>query len=121
MSQTGKISGKVLNEKNEPVAGVSVKIVGAPGGATTDVEGRYTLTLPTNKKYELQFTAVGYKSKSISEVELTAGQIYELNIALEVASKNLSEVTVTATRSNARRETAASMIQFQKNLFLISR
>jgi len=115
MSQTGKISGKVLNEKNEPIAGVSVKIVGAPGGATTDVEGRYTLTLPTNKKYELQFTAVGYKSKSISEVELTAGQINELNISLEVASKNLSEVTVTATRSNARRETAASMIQFQKN------
>ena len=49
-SQTGKITGKVLNEKNEPVAGVSVKIVGAPGGVTTDVEGRYSLNLSTSKK-----------------------------------------------------------------------
>lgn len=114
-SQTGKISGKVLNEKNEPVAGVSVKIVGAPGGVTTDVEGRYSLNLSTGKKYELEFSAVGYTSKSIAEVEVVTGQTNELNVTLEVTSKNLSTVTVTATRSNARRESTASLIQFQKN------
>ncbi len=114
-SQTGKITGKVLNEKNEPVAGVSVKIVGAPGGVTTDVEGRFSLNLSTGKKYELEFSAVGYSSKSIAEVEVVAGQTNELNVTLEVASKNLSTVTVTATRSSARKETTASLIQFQKN------
>ena len=115
ISQTGKISGKVLNEKNEAIAGVSVKIVGAPGGVTTDVEGRYSLNLSIGKRYELEFTAVGYNPKSVAEVEVIAGQINELNITLEVTSKSLSTVTVTATKSNARRESASSMIQFQKN------
>ena len=115
IAQTGKISGKVLNEKNEAIAGVSVKIVGAPGGVTTDLEGRYTLTLNTGRKYELEFSAVGYSTKSISEVEVLAAQVNELNIILEVTSKSLGAVTVTATRTNARRETTASLLQFQKN------
>jgi hypothetical protein len=114
-SQNGKVTGKVLNEKNEPIAGVSIKIVGAPGGVTSDVEGRYTLTLSTGRKYELEFSAVGYSAKSISDVEVTADQVNELNITLEVTSKSLGTVTVTATRSNARRESTASLIQFQKN------
>ena len=114
-SQTGKITGKVLNEKNEALSGVSVKIVGAPGGVTSNVEGLYTLTLTSGKKYELEFSAVGYEKKSISDIEVEQGKVFDLNIVLSVTSKKLSEVTVTANRSNTRRETAASIISFQKN------
>ncbi|HYF31941.1 MAG TPA: TonB-dependent receptor [Chitinophagaceae bacterium] len=114
-AQTGKISGKVLNQKNEAIPGVSVKIVGAPGGVTTDVEGRYTLTLSVEKKYELEFSAVGYAAKAISDIDLSAGQVTELNIMLEVSNKDLGTVTVTATRSTARKETVNALIQFQRN------
>ena len=114
LAQTGKISGNVLNEKNERLSGVSVKIVGAPGGVTTNVEGFYTLTLSVGQKYELEFSAVGYDKKSVSEVEIIAGQITHLDIVLAVTSKKLTEVTVTANRTNVRRETAASIIAFQK-------
>ncbi|WP_315820147.1 carboxypeptidase-like regulatory domain-containing protein [Paraflavitalea speifideaquila] len=48
-AQTGKITGKVLNSKNEPLQGVSIKVTGAPGGTTSDVEGRFTLSLSTDK------------------------------------------------------------------------
>ena len=81
-AQTGKISGNVLNEKNERLSGVSVKIVGAPGGVTTNVEGFYTLTLTVGQKYELEFSAVGYDKKSVNEVEIIAGQITHLDIVL---------------------------------------
>jgi hypothetical protein len=57
-----KVSGKVSNEKNEPLPGVSVRVAGQAGGTSTNVEGRYTLTLPTGK-YELEFSAVGYETK----------------------------------------------------------
>jgi Outer membrane protein beta-barrel family/CarboxypepD_reg-like domain/TonB-dependent Receptor Plug Domain len=114
LGQTGKISGKVLNAKNEPLSGISVKLVGG-GGTSTDIEGRFVLTLTTGKKYDIDFTGIGYKPKSLSEVEVAAGQINEINIVLEVSGKNLSEVTVTAVKSNARRETTASLISFQKN------
>jgi hypothetical protein len=114
-AQTGKITGKILNEKNEPLAGVSVKIVGAQGGTSTDVEGRFTLTLTIGKKYELIFSAVGYGEKTIDEVEVTAGQVTDLNVSLTATGKNLSTVTVTANRSSARKESTVSLIQFQKN------
>ncbi|MFT3825702.1 MAG: carboxypeptidase-like regulatory domain-containing protein [Chitinophagaceae bacterium] len=114
-TQTGKVAGKVLNEKNEPLAGVSVKIGGAQGGTTTDIEGRFTLTLPVGKKYELTFTVVGYNSKTIDEIEVAKGAVAEVNVLLTVASKDLGAVTVTAGRSSARKESTVSMIQFQKN------
>ncbi|MEO5682692.1 MAG: outer membrane beta-barrel protein [Chitinophagaceae bacterium] len=115
IAQTGKISGKVLNAKNEPLAGVSIKIVGAAGGATTDMEGRYTLTLTAGKKYDIDFTIVGYNVKPVSEIEVVEGQVINLDITMEVKGKNLEGVTVTATRNTARRETVNSVIQFQKN------
>lgn len=110
-----KLTGKITNSKNEPVSGVSVKITGSAGGATTDIEGRYSLNLTVGKKYELEFSAVGFQSKTISEVEVINGQVNELNIVLETQTKNLEGVVVKAQASTARKETTASLISFQKN------
>lgn len=114
-AQTGKITGKVLNNKNEPLAGVSVKITGAQGGTTTDVDGLFTLNLQAGKKYSLVLTTVGYASKTIENIEVAAGQVLEQIFVLESSDKSLSTVTVTANRNSARRESTASLIQFQKN------
>ena len=43
-SQTGKVVGKITNGKNEGVSGVSLKIEGAAGGTTSDIDGRFVLT-----------------------------------------------------------------------------
>lgn len=114
-AQTGKISGKVLNSKNEPLQGVSIKITGATGGTTTDVEGRFTLTLSTNKKYELTFTAVGYAAKVVNDVEVAANQVNDLSIILERGGAELGAVTVTSRRTSARMESVNAVIAFQKN------
>jgi TonB-dependent receptor len=114
-AQSGKITGKVLNSKNEPLQGVSIKITGAPGGTTSDVEGRFTLSLSPGKKYELTFTAVGYAAKVVSDVEVTAGQVGDLSIILEKGGAELSTVTVTSRRTPARLETVNAVIAFQKN------
>ncbi|HEX5024221.1 MAG TPA: TonB-dependent receptor [Agriterribacter sp.] len=113
--QTIPLSGKITNEKNESLAGVSIKIAGATGGTVTDVDGRYRLNLSPNKAYELIVSIVGYTEKNIAEVQVTPGAANELNIALEPASQNLETVVITASRSTARRETVNSIIAFQKN------
>ncbi|MEP6701046.1 MAG: carboxypeptidase regulatory-like domain-containing protein, partial [Bacteroidota bacterium] len=113
-AQSIKLTGKVLNEKNEPLAGVSVKIVGG-GGTTTDIEGRFSLSLTPGKKYDLEFTAIGYTAKTINETEVTAGQVNELNITLEVKAQTGDNVVVTAKTSTARKETVNAVIAFQKN------
>ena len=114
-AQTGKLAGRILNDKNEPLAGVSIKIVGSNGGVTTDQNGQYSITLSTSKKYDLDFSAVGYNLKNVSDVEVKEGQVTTLDITMEVSGKNLAGVTITAARSNARKETVNSLIQFQKN------
>jgi TonB-dependent receptor len=114
-AQTIKLSGKINNGKNEPLAGVSVKIVGATGGTSSDLEGRFSLNLSTGKKYTLEFSAIGYASKTVSEVEVSSGQSNELNIILEVKEKTGDNVVINAKTSTARKETVNSVIAFQKN------
>ncbi|HMU45519.1 MAG TPA: TonB-dependent receptor [Chitinophagaceae bacterium] len=114
-AQTIKLTGKVLNEKNEPLVGVSVNIVGAAGGAITDVEGRFILNLAPGKKYELEFSAVGYEKKVITDAEVFSGQLNELNIVLQVKAATGENVVVSARRSSARLESVNSIIAFQKN------
>ena len=114
-AQTAGLSGRVLNEKNEPVSGASVKVVSTAEGTTTNIEGRYILKLIPGKKYELEFSAVGYESKIVTDVEVAEGKVNELNIVVAIAAKSLEGVIVSAKRSSARLETVASAIQFQKN------
>ena len=113
-AQSLKLTGKVLNEKNEPLAGVSVKITSG-GGTTTDIEGRFSLSLASGKKYEIQFTAVGYAPKATNDAEVISGQANELNITLEVKAQTGDNVVVSTKASSARRETINSAIAFQKN------
>jgi hypothetical protein len=112
-TQTQKLSGKVLNEKNDPLAGVTISATGA-GGTTSDVDGNFSLNLSAGKKYELSFSAISYAAKTITDVEVFAEKTNELNIILVVAAKDLSGVTVTS-RSSIRKESVNSLIQYQKN------
>src|SRR5262245_29078171 len=87
-----RLSGKVVNVKNEPIPDVSVKIAGSQEGTASDIEGRYSLSLTIGKKYTIEFSAVGYVGKSVSDVEVGKGMDNDLNIVLEVEPKNISGV-----------------------------
>lgn len=115
LSQTLKLTGKILNKKNEPVVGATIKFEGSNTGTSSDIEGNFTLSLTVGKKYTLIISSVNYETKTIADVEVAAGQVNELQILLEESSKNtLVGVTVTAS-SSAKKETAAALIQFEKN------
>ncbi len=105
------LAGKVINVKNEPVAGVSVKVLETGFGTSTDLEGRYTLSLSKDKKYTIEFSAIGYQSKLVSDVEPGS----DLQVVLEIEAKNLQGVIVKSKTVSARKETTASLIAFQKN------
>lgn len=113
-AQSLKLSGKVVNEKNQAIPGVTIQVAG-DGGTMTGVDGNFSITLAAGKKYELSFSAIGFETKAVSDVEVISGQTNELNIVLQSTSKNMSNVVITASRTSARRETVNSMIAFQKN------
>lgn len=111
-AQSVQLNGKVVNEKNEPLPGVTVNVTGIRG-ITSDVEGRYRINLAPGKKYEIEFSAVGYAAKKVSDIEVGQGLDNELNVVLVVSSQNLEGVTVRA--STRRQESTASLLNFQKN------
>lgn len=113
-AQNNRITGKVVNEKNEPLAGVSVKIKGASAGTSTDVEGRYTISLAAGKNYELEFSSVNYETKTVTDVE-TSGAVTELNVVLILKAKEGENVVVSARRSSMKLESVNAAISFQKN------
>lgn len=108
-AQTRKITGRVIDESNHAIIGASVKVTGSGSGTVTDVEGRFTLNINIKDSIELQITAVGFTSKTISGVTATDEQ---LNVTLTPSSNELQAVTI---RTSARRESTNSLIQFQKN------
>src|SRR5215212_4601293 len=112
-AQTQKLSGKIFNEKNEPIAGVTI-VASSAATTTSDVDGNFALNLSVGKKYELTFTAIGYAAKTITDVEVSEGKANELSIVLSIAAKDLGAVTVRSS-SSARKETVNSLIAFQKN------
>lgn len=114
-AQTGRLTGKIINTKNEALSGVSVRILGSTGGTTTDVEGRFNLTLSTGRKYELEISAIGYETKLVSEVEVNSSQLNEVNITLELKVKSGENVIISARTGSARRETVNSALSYQRN------
>ena len=114
ISQTVKLTGKVIGEKNEPLTGITIKIVGTDLGTSTNLEGRFSLNLSSAKKYQLEFSGVGHETK-IVELEAQNGQFEELNIVMSVKSREEQGVVVTTKATSARKETVNAAITFQKN------
>jgi hypothetical protein len=105
-----RISGKVINDKNEPLAGVSIGT--GNGGTTSGVDGSFQLALAPGRTYTLSFSAIGYAAKTINAYD--PAREPELTVVLETSSRALDAVTISGT-SNRRRESVSSMIAYQKN------
>ncbi len=88
MAQNQTVSGTVTSAENgEPLIGATVMGVGTTLGTSTDIDGKFTLTLPSSVT-KLQ---VSYVSMKTVEVNIIPGP---MTIAMENAN-TLSEVVVT--------------------------
>ena len=89
-AQTGRtISGIVVSEVgNEPLIGVNVVQKGTTNGAVTDLDGRFTLTVPDGSV--LQITYIGYQEQLLTVRPNIA--IYQ--VTLKEDSQALDEVVV---------------------------
>lgn len=58
------VTGTVKDETGEPLIGASVKVIGEPIGAATDLNGHYILKVPSSAK-KLTFSYVGYKALTV--------------------------------------------------------
>lgn len=87
-AQAITVKGKVTNENNEPLPGVSIGIKGTGKGTTTDASGSYTLNVPDGNA-TLVFTFIGFTTK---EVPVNNRGVIDVQLSSE--NKALSEVVV---------------------------
>ncbi|MFT4030815.1 MAG: SusC/RagA family TonB-linked outer membrane protein [Siphonobacter sp.] len=84
------IKGKVTDEMGLGLPGVNVVVKGTVTGTTTDVEGLFSLRVPSGESV-LVFSFLGYTSQ-----EIVVGDKTVINVSLHQEDKQLNEVVVTA-------------------------
>lgn len=115
----GTVSGIITDAKTtEPLIGVTVKVKGATVGAVTDVEGRFSMTIPAGQ-YELEVRYIGYDTKEVADVAVKDGEVSPVNLTLSetTKSKEIGEVTVRAT---VKRESINALYTMQRNAVSVS-
>lgn len=112
-AQKAKIEGTITEtETGQPLTGASVVVKGSVKGVYSDVMGHYMLNVDAPQKITLVISYNG-SVKEISEIEVVPGAVIQQPVTLERKVKTNQEVVVKAV--SAKRETAASLITFQKN------
>lgn len=99
------ITGMITDENEQPLPGVTVMLKGTTSGASTDIDGQFTI-LAEGKEPVLEISYVGMKSKT---VKVSPKEPF-LYIQLEPDENILDEVLVTGYQ-NIKRENATGSYQ----------
>lgn len=86
-AQQKTIKGIVVDATGEPLIGVNISVKGTTIGIITDIDGKYTLEVPTNAT--LVFSYIGYRTQ-----EHSVGNQTTINITLQEDTQNIDEVVV---------------------------
>lgn len=81
------VSGKVTDNKGEPLPGVNVNVQGTTIGTVTNMEGNYSITIPNNAS-QLNYSFIGFNPQILP----ITGNI--MNVVLEESTLALDEVVV---------------------------
>ena len=90
-----EVRGKVIDEKKQPIPGVSVRLGGTSMGTATDVDGKFKLLIPADTA-TLVVSFIGMKTEIVKIPRLKTGvEQKELTIVLREEDVKLEDVVVT--------------------------
>ncbi len=89
-NSTRPVSGTVIDENGEPLTGATVKVEGTTNGTSADIDGKFTLIVPSGKKIVLQVSYVGYRPLKID----VAPDRKNVEVRMEPTTGNIDELVV---------------------------
>jgi len=98
-----KVTGTIVDKSNRPVPGISVFEKGTRNGTTSNVDGKYAITL-SKVGATMTFRMVGYITKEIA----SAGKNV-IDLTMEDDNQTLNEVVLVGYQSVSRKKTTASI------------
>ncbi len=93
---TGKISGRVTNQRGEALSGATVIVVGQHIGASAGADGRYAILNVPSGTCDVKFLLVGHRSAVVTGVRVSADQTTPLDARLDEAAVLMQEVVIKA-------------------------
>jgi TonB-linked SusC/RagA family outer membrane protein len=102
--ESGTISGKVVDEKGEPLPGATIIIKELNKAVVSAINGTFSVSVPVGT-YTISVTYVSYASTTLNKIVVKAGENLPLNITLKAESGTLNELIIvgygTQKRANA--------------------
>ncbi|MEO5591669.1 MAG: TonB-dependent receptor [Chitinophagaceae bacterium] len=99
--KSASVSGKVLDENENPLSKVNITILGRSTGIATSDSGTFSIKVPADKAFALVFSYTGYKTEQRNFL-LNQEEEEKMTLRMERGAKELQEVVVTDQRQ--RRE-----------------
>lgn len=98
------IHGRVLNDKKQPMEGVSITEKGTTNSTVTDAKGNYTITVADNNA-SLVFSYIGYTNE-----EIRVGSRTTIDLTMENSIAKLDDVVVVGYGSQKRKDITGSVV-----------
>ena len=92
------VTGSVMDDKNQPIPGANVRVVGDPTGTTTDSDGNFKLSSSVALPFKLEVTSVGFEKKNVT----VASANQKVTVLLNGEETKLNEIVVSASRTPER-------------------
>lgn len=111
VTQAKTVKGHVVDENGDPMIGVTIKVANGTGGVITDIDGNFSISLPSDKK-ALIFSYTGYKTKTVA----VSGSA--LNVSLEPDAQGLEEIVVIGFGTVKKRDVTGSVASVKSDAIL---
>ncbi len=101
---TGKLTGRVVDEKKQPLAGVNVRIEGQRLGGITDDQGEYFIIGIPAGRYSVRLNLIGYAGYVAENVEITPDFSTTIDAIMKTEAVQMNEGVVNAERPLLQRD-----------------
>jgi len=98
-------TGTITDDNEEPLIGVSVSVKNTTIGTITDLDGKYTLKVPSNDVI-LVYSYIGYKTEEMEASSASSN----VDMILKEDVSNLDEIVVTGLATSVKRSNSANSV-----------
>jgi len=109
-AQTGKIVGRITDDSGTPLPGVNLFIPATLQGATSDLDGYYTILNVSPGTYSLRSSFIGFTTQIVEGVRVNIDQTTGVDFQLSEDTVGLDELVVTAELPVVRADVSNSQL-----------
>ncbi|MBC9930170.1 TonB-dependent receptor domain-containing protein [Chitinophaga qingshengii] len=112
----GRITGKIVSDKGEPLIGASIRIAGDNRVTQSTTDGSYAFTLAPGT-YTVEISYISFQSQRVTDVVVKDNGNTPLTVAMKAKTNTLDQVVVT---SGYKKASVSGLLLKQKNAAALS-